>query len=446
MRTGGRPAACGKPATKLPIAAIVAVCLLTLAGCGGRLQFEAVQTFYTEKVPHTDRRGRTLSRYDPDRSFLPLVMYHGLSGEHHGIRYRLDNLARAGFNAVHPWERQEAPDFAARAQAAGLQVIVHGPDDADVAALADSPALLAWYLDEEPSFLYPADETEQRLAMYAQKRDAIRRRDPDTPIFVLDGPPTTENLTRWRRWNALGDITSHFDYPVTVERVRDYGPVERVAETTAMARRLVGGSKPVWIALQAFGGEERGWYMPQPETLRAMAYAAIVHGATGLIYFAYDSFVTRDDGIIGISPAPRADYGVTVDYNADGKPPLVASGAELARSRELFRAVAALNAELETLKPAILSPTRATGYTVRPVDHGRKDAVRTLLKPFGHGDLLFAVNVDSASATVRFRFARPIEKIVRLFGESDPESVAADGWTDRFPPESVYLYRVEYAP
>ena len=62
---------------------------------------------------------------------------------------------------------------------------------------------------------------------------------------MLDGPPTDMNITRWNRWNAVGEITSHFNYPVTVEKNRNYGPAERVAETTAMARKLVGGVKPV---------------------------------------------------------------------------------------------------------------------------------------------------------------------------------------------------------
>lgn len=447
MRTSGAPADCGMPARKPVTTAIAAISLLALAACSGRPEFEAVQGFYADGVPHTDRRGRAMLRYEDDRSFLPLVLYHALSGEHHGNDYNLREISQAGFNTVHPWERQVPERFAAAAHRVGLQVIVHWPDAGTVTALADSPAVLAWYLDEEPSFLYPAAETTHRLEKFARDRDAVRRRDPVTPIFVLDGPPTAKNLVRWQQWNALGDVTSHFNYPVTVARIRDYGPVERVAETTAMARKLVGDAKPVWIALQAFGGEARGWHMPQPERLRAMAYAAIVHGATGLIYFAYDSFVTRDDGILGIAPMPRADYGVGVDYNADGKPPLVASDAELAHSRRLFRAAAALNAELSPLRQAILSPTRASRYTVRPVEEGsRTDSVRTLLKPFGDADLLIAVNVDAAPATVRFRFERHIASVSGLNGAATADAVSQYGWTDRFPPESVRLYRIVYAP
>ena len=44
-----------------------------------------------------------------------------------------------------------------------------------------------------------------------------------------------------------------------------------------------------------------------------MSYAAMVRGATGLIWFSYDSFVTRNGKVIGISPNPQPDYGIVLD-------------------------------------------------------------------------------------------------------------------------------------
>ena len=427
------------------------VVLLTLAGtmaaCTDRPDIGSVQNFYNDGVPHTDRRGRLLKKYDPARSFLPLAIYHALAGDHHGKRYDLAVLSAAGFNAAHLWERQKPEDFAARAGAAGLQVIVHWPKADSVKALSDDPALLAWYLDEEPSFLYPAGETAQRFAKFRRDREAIRRFDPATPILVLDGPPTKTNRVRWDRWNRAGNITSHFNYPVTVERLRDYGPVERVAETTAIARRLVGQGRPVWMTLQAFGGPARGWRHPSPETLRAMAYAAITHGATGLIYFAYDSFVTRDDGILGISPAPERDYRVTADYNADGKAPLVVSDGDLRWSRSLFHTVAALNAEMRQLREAILSPTSAIDYSVQPVGaFTRSGTLRSLLKKSESGYILITVNVGPDPAMVKFQFPHKIAAVTPLFGAAEPVRVGAQGWTGRYAGEAVGVYRITFAP
>lgn len=420
---------------------------LTVSACANRPEIASVQNFYTEGVPHTDRRGRLLQDYDPARSFLPLAIYHALAGDHHGKHYDPAVLSAAGFNAAHLWERQSPEEFAARAGAAGLQVIVHWPKAHSVKALSDDPALLAWYLDEEPSFLYPAGEIEKRFAKFRRDREAIRRIDPATPILVLDGPPTKTNRVRWDRWNRAGDITSHFNYPVTVERLRDYGPVERVAETTAIARRLVGQGRPVWMTLQAFGGPARGWRHPSPKTLRAMAYAAITHGATGLIYFAYDSFVTRDDGILGISPSPERDYRVAADYNGDGKPPLVVSDDDLQWSRTLFRAVTDLNAEMDQLREAILSPTSAIDYSVQSVDSStRSGIVRSLLKESDSGYTVITVNVDPDPVTVNFQFPHRIAAVTPLFGSAEPVRVGPQGWTGRYAGEAVGVYRITFAP
>jgi hypothetical protein len=42
--------------------------------------------------------------------------------------------------------------------------------------------------------------------------------------------------------------------------------------------------------------------MPSPREMRGQVYAGIVHGATGIIYFAMDSGVTRDGQVMGIAP------------------------------------------------------------------------------------------------------------------------------------------------
>jgi hypothetical protein len=46
--------------------------------------------------------------------------------------------------------------------------------------------------------------------------------------------------------------------------------------------------KPVWVALQAFGGDTY-WRKPAPKELRLQAFTAIKNGAKGLFYFLYQS-------------------------------------------------------------------------------------------------------------------------------------------------------------
>ncbi len=420
--------------------------ILAISGCSNRPKIDAVQRFYTDGVPHSDGYGQLRRDYDEGESFLPLGLYHALSGEHHGTRFTLKDVSAAGFNVVHPWEGQAAQTFLKRASEEGLKVILHWRKEQDIATLAKNGSLLAWYLDEEPSFRYSRAETENRLKKHDELRAGIRRYDQERPIIVIDGPPTSKNLDQWKRWNAIGDLSSHFNYPVTVEKYRDYGAVERVAETTTMARRLIDDRKPVWIVLQAFGGEARGWRMPDPASLRAMAYAAIIHGATGLIYFAFDSFVTRDDGVLGIAPAPVRNYRVARDYNTDGKPPLIVADGDIENSKRLFSSVSKLNGELAQLREAVLSATSPIEYDVgRISEEGREDAVRTLLKPYGNAHLLFAVNVETEQTAVRLRFAQKIASVAPLFGSSPPVINSDDGFSDRFSPEEVKIYRIVFS-
>ena len=63
----------------------------------------AVQTIYQGGVPHTDRQGRRMYGFDPDRSFFPIGIYHGVAGEFRGRRYDLAEARDAGFNTAHMW-------------------------------------------------------------------------------------------------------------------------------------------------------------------------------------------------------------------------------------------------------------------------------------------------------------------------------------------------------
>lgn len=54
-----------------------------------------------------------------------------------------------------------------------------------------------------------------------------------------------------------------------------------------LAASINNESKPIWLCVQAFEGSK--WLMPTPREMRAQVYTALIHGATGIIYFAMDS-------------------------------------------------------------------------------------------------------------------------------------------------------------
>ena len=357
----------------------------------------AIQTVYQSNVPHTDRTGRRLEAYDPDRSFFPLALYHALHGEHRGRRYDLADYRKAGFNAVHFWERQTLADLAPAAAGAGVQLIVHSPTDADVAAFRDHPAVLAWYLDEEPTGAHWDKDMAGHFQRFVKRRDELRAADPTHPVFALDVPWITPPATDWWvKWNTAGDVSAHDNYPINQHR-QSLSFDQGIPESVSLAVKSNDQKKPVWLCLQAFEQHDPRFQfsMPSPRQLRCMAYASVAHGATGLMYFALDSWVTRNGGVVGMAPNPAADYGQD----------LVATNEQIAASRALWAAAEAINRELESLRPALLSPTAKLPYQVfldpawKPVT---SEPVRTLLKthPSG-GHVLIVVNVDAGPQRVR---------------------------------------------
>ena len=428
----------------------LAIVIVVLTACAPAARAEwvdhpaAVQTVYAKGVPHTDRNGRPLDAYDANRSFFPIAIYHALHGEHRGRTYGFGELRKAGFNSCHLWAgHDEAEPAAIRAAAdAGVQVIIQSPDDAVVRDFRDHPAILGWYVDEEPTGRYWGDEMAARFAEFGKRRDAIRAIDPSHPVFVLDVPWITEPATEWwTKWATSGDVSVHDNYPINHTR-RSLSFNQGIPESVSLAARVNGERKPVWVCLQAFEQNDKRFQfsMPDPRQLRCMTYAAIVHGGTGVMYFALDSWVTRNGSVVGMSPDAPASYGQD----------LVATADQLRMSRALWEAATAVNKELDALRPALLSPTAAAGvnYQIQLDSEWEsitKEPIRTLLKTHPDGGyVLLVVNIDAAPQRVRVVFADPKFKFTQLFEAAGAAQLqtAADGLSFMAGPWDVRVIRI----
>ncbi len=429
------------------LGAIVCV-LAVLAACStapSTEPAEAIQKIYRGGVPHTDSRGVPRFVYDPDKSFLPIGLYHALVGPHFGRDYDLSDLKEARFNLIHFWNGQTLADVLGPARTAGLQLMVPEPTLDDVRRFRGDPTIWGWYLDEEPSGRYQPDTHSEKLAIFAERRDAVHVLDPDRPVFSLDKPAMDDGRrVNWLRWIGAGDIAAHFNYPVlTSEPLRTLDTVRGIPRSVALAVEASAERKPVLLVVQAFASP-RGWAWPSPRELRAMTYAGIVHGATGIMYFAYDSFVTRDGEVIGIAPDPTAAHGPTPDFDNDGKPPVAATERDLETSRGLWRAALGLNAELHALAPVLLSPTAGADYTASVTGESvSQTPIRVILKEHDGRWTLIAVNLDDAALRVRMTFPLPLRRVGRLFDDEEPPVVTGGIIEDNFAPFAVRLYTIE---
>lgn len=177
-----------------------------------------------------------------------------------------------------------------------------------VKAAKAHPALLAWYLTDEPE---GHDKTPDReRERYLQ----LKQTDPDHPIGLCHF--LFEAIGKYK---DACDFTMSDVYPVTANR--DV-PLANVGVHIDEARRVHGPGWPTWAYIQVFGGPDTDggkWAQPLPHEVRCMAFIALVHKATGILYFSYWPKAPRTWDSIG--PLNRDIHRIV--------PWLVAKGTEL---------------------------------------------------------------------------------------------------------------------
>ncbi len=139
----------------------------------------------------------------------------------------------------------------------------------EIEIFRDHPALLAWYISDEPNGYKIPPETLEEIY------HVVKANDPWHPVSIIFMAPF---LSSKKYENAL-DIVMADPYPLP-----DLPP-SMVGDVTGQLKREFIGKKPVWIAPQAFGGGEIWSREPTIQEVRSMTWQAIIKGATGIQYF-----------------------------------------------------------------------------------------------------------------------------------------------------------------
>lgn len=138
----------------------------------------------------------------------------------------------------------------------------------EVMAFRDHPALLAWYIADEPDGQGVSPDS------LKEAYQTIKELDPYHPVTVVFMTPSKAN-----EYRDVMDIVMADPYPVPDS------PLTEVSEWTQQLYRVFYPVKPVWIVPQAFGGAE--WWKREPTTreIRVMTYLAVIQRASGIQYF-----------------------------------------------------------------------------------------------------------------------------------------------------------------
>jgi len=186
----------------------------------------------------------------------------------------LERIQKAGLNTVIIPSDQKTADAA---HELGLNVIFSVPGKGEipenVQALCNHPALLAWYIADEPEIGPMSPE------ILRSKLDQLMGYDAKHPSCMA--------IVRSRFVKHYKDSCHIFmldQYPIP------HRPITWLSDSLDEAREEV-GSHRTWAVIQAFGGDEyaaQGWpVFPSYEEMRSLAYLALVHDAQGLFFFSY---------------------------------------------------------------------------------------------------------------------------------------------------------------
>lgn len=214
--------------------------------------------------------------------FFPLGMYHVGEAD-------LPAVAALGINTVQGWggNLARARRFLDTAQANDLKVLLEMGGmvgqkvdreaiEAHVQAFKDHPALLAWYVRDEPS---PAQQPLVREASAL-----FRRLDAAHPTYLVSCRPA-----EFAAEAHLADIFAVDPYPLP------RGAIATVAKWADEACKAARGELPVWLIPQAHDNTsydrkppERGANPPTAAQERCMVYQCLIHGAKGIVWYTWD--------------------------------------------------------------------------------------------------------------------------------------------------------------
>ncbi len=138
----------------------------------------------------------------------------------------------------------------------------------EVLAFRDHPALLAWYIADEPV------GQGKPPGPLVETYNLIKKLDPYHPVTMVFMTPQ-----KAYRYAGAMDIVMADPYPIPSR------PVTEVEYVSKLLKKALYPEKPLWIVPQAFGGAEVWQREPTPSELRVMTYLALINGARGIQYF-----------------------------------------------------------------------------------------------------------------------------------------------------------------
>jgi len=280
-----------------------------------------------------------------------------------------------------------------------------------IGPLKDHPALLAWYVWDEPNapgYVAAPPEVVRALA------DALEQEDPRHPTFFCFTP--WHNLGRIDSYGACRDIMAVDPYV----GAKYLGLVPKSVEA---ARRAGGPDRPVWSIV--WTAHNAGQMRPTVPLTRCATYLSLIHGATGIFFYGHKG----EPGKQGPAPG-REDKGW---QRGVGEP-------EMADLAEL---IAQLSAEVRVLAPALLAKRPSRRIAVEPTDGPIHVAELETM----NRRILLTANATEKPVRATFQLqGRAGATSVRVMFENRQVALNAGAFVDDFDPLATHAYEMMLEP
>jgi hypothetical protein len=309
------------------------------------------------------------------------------------IRKRLDGIGAAcGYAVIYPTVNNRRPE---ELTVAPITVKEAELIRQRVRALKNHPALLAWYLADEPEYHRVMPES------VAQLRALISEEDPWHPTIVLNN-----TFGGIRQFVQGGDITAPDPYPF-FKKGGVSSSMDRVGTFIAEAASCIRPGQTVWVVPQAYDTSDwggKGERAPTFAESRNMVWQAVSAGARGVVWWDWNwVFPNTIDSVLG--------------------------NAYLAR-------------ELSALKNYVLAPVEGGLEITAP----QKEMLRGALRSANGQKALFSANASAKPQDVVFKAPSLASRELVVLGEDRTVKVGVDGsFSDRFDVYGSHVYVTDAA-
>ena len=357
------------------------------------------------------------------KPFFPIGLYSVCKREFNGhdLDKAFSDIKKGGFNFVHTYG-QGSDEFLECARKYDMQIWLASKRITDrfLDALCANPNILAWYLGDDTSDVMSSEELHALDSL-------VKAHDPTRISCQADPVGTTTLLNQQSRYANYVTGTDVFMPEIYPVRGKEGDETDRtcVAKTISDMKcfandvRTYGDGRPrgCWAIIQGFKGWHLWHHFPSKEQLYAMAWASVVHGAHGVVWYTYGGFYDKEN--------KRQNEGVT-------------------STPERWGWFCETATRLKELTPFLVERTPSAQPSVVVAEGEKTDpfgypSVSCLMKKCGKEIILISVN--SSPSAVNAHFSGIPDGAAAVLWENRSVSANGGAMEDSFGPFAVHIYK-----